>query len=241
MKWNAAKGGGILKLSDCDMQGRSSLILACEGGHTRLALRLLDEEFAMQNHPLRVLEAAISTDNEMHAMAICEHPKVEAAIRASDISRYKGYSGLVHTVSTYTEHAVRRGMSDVVLLLDDLNHQKVCKAVWHCTQKMHTFEGIEDIVHPGILRVAGKFLRDWRWAQVKRFFLLRYRGQDSEIATPKLQSYLLVRLPDELFCLTIDFLKPRGFHDAMKGLPFSPMTGRCECIEASFFAYPWHT
>ncbi|EGZ06434.1 hypothetical protein PHYSODRAFT_531275 [Phytophthora sojae] len=76
-------GGGVLKWSHCDDDVRSSLILACDGGHTRLALRLLDEidveEYAMQNHPFQVLEAAIETGNEAHAMGIAQHPK--AAVR----------------------------------------------------------------------------------------------------------------------------------------------------------------
>ncbi|EEY60880.1 uncharacterized protein PITG_13633 [Phytophthora infestans T30-4] len=75
--------GGIIKWSHCDEGTNSSLVLACQGGHTRLALRLLDEidveEYARQNDPFHVLEAAISTDDEIHAMAIAEHPK--AAIR----------------------------------------------------------------------------------------------------------------------------------------------------------------
>lgn len=100
-------------------------------------------------------------------------------------------------------------------------------------------EGVEDIVHPMILRVADEFLRDWRWAQLKRFFLLRYRGQDIKAATPELQSHLLVRLPDQLFCLTIDFLRPRDFHATMfKEL--SSLLTECErlhvCVKQSLVA-----
>ncbi|KAF4149172.1 hypothetical protein GN958_ATG01635 [Phytophthora infestans] len=242
-KWNAAKGGGIIKWSHCDEGTNSSLVLACQGGHTRLALRLLDEidveEYARQNDPFHVLEAAISTDDEIHAMAIAEHPKVIDGFQARDHFRYKGFCGsfLSHTVSTCTEAAIRHNMSELLVLMNGLNHEKVCKAAWHFTHRLVIRSDDREPIKPVILGIADTFLSDWRWSQSKIYLLVRQHGSKPEMASPKLQSHLLVRLPDGPFRCVIEFLTPRSFQDAARDCG---LLSSCACIDSVFGNCPWH-
>lgn len=119
LKWNAAKGEGVFKWSHCDEEVRSSLILACIGKHTKLALRLIDtidfDKFAKQNNPFELLEKAIESGSEPHALAIAAHPKIQ---RELQLQRYE-----------CTEAAIRQEMADVLQLMDQLNHHKVCRTV----------------------------------------------------------------------------------------------------------------
>lgn len=99
-------GQGVLKWSQCDEDDRSALILACHGGHTRLALRLLDEinieEYAIQNHPFHVLKTATEFGHEVHALAIGEHPKIQTALGAANLDSYKRCAGVYRSLSEHT-------------------------------------------------------------------------------------------------------------------------------------------
>ncbi|OWY99011.1 hypothetical protein PHMEG_00030069 [Phytophthora megakarya] len=225
MKWNTMKGEGILKWSHCDEDVHSSLILAILGGHTQLALRLLDEidlqRYSAQNHRFHVLQAAIKSKNEPHALAIAAHVKIRDAILAGKSEGFdrSGDPLRPYTIVKCTEDAVRQGMADVVSLMDTLNHPKVSKTVWY--HIYHSSETTAEATNPAILAIGDQYAKDWRWDKIKMVFLIRYRGMDSDVGNPSLRSHLLVRLPDQLFRLVVEFIQHKEVckTDAREGEP----------------------
>jgi hypothetical protein len=214
MKWNASMGGGVLKWSHCDESVHSSLLLACLGGHTQLALRLLDEidmeKYEMQNHPFHVLQAALELGDEAHALAIAEHPKIQSAVRD------KGAGGILdkHTLRRCVGAAVEREMATVLGFLDSLNHPEVSKSTWRSTLRLSAAQEMVQPVttNPVILGIADQFERDQRWEKVKGLFLLRSRGQEVGIVPGQLRADLLGLLPDQPFRLIVEFTTQKELH-----------------------------
>jgi hypothetical protein len=218
MKWNASKGGRVLRWSHCDGNANnSSLLLACLGGHTQLALRLLDEidieKYATQNHPFHVLEAVLKFGDEAHALAIAEHPNIQAAIGATDMQRYKGGGGpqREYTLQKCVELAVTRRTASVLRLMDYVNHPNVSKATWLAIFGISVDQkkARRKPTNPAILGIADQFVKDRRWDEVKGLFLLRHRGQDVESEDGQLRADLLADLPDHPFRLVVEFSKLR--------------------------------
>jgi hypothetical protein len=209
-KWNALQGGGALQWSDCEENGNSSLLLACLGGHTQLCLRILDEldmtEYSTENHPFAVLQQAIEVANEAHALAIAEHPKIQAAVQA----KYKDVRHSDYSLLNCVGCAVKQEMASVLRLLDSLNHPTVYKMTWLATFKYSEEQEklLPKTENPVILGVASQFAKDRRWEKAKWLVLLRRRGQDFEPEDGQLRVDLLARLPDHLFRLVVEFIKP---------------------------------
>lgn len=184
------------------------------------------------------------------------------------------------TLEVCTAAATRRNMADLLLVMDDFNHQKVCKATWytlnavdedqaedesdddfHATGFSYLDEDVYDPwdsdgvdlhglfirdetepreprqeeTHPVILGISQQFVKDWRWAQIKSLFLIRYRGLHSEEAT--LASHCLTLLPDPTVRLVTEFVKPKEFKKARSTL----FASNCECVGAGVYECPWHT
>ncbi|POM62584.1 hypothetical protein PHPALM_28250 [Phytophthora palmivora] len=191
--------GGILKWSHCDENVHSSLVLATLNGHTQLALRRLDEidieKYHQQNNPLQLLQIVIKSGNVPHVLAIAKHMKIQAAIKAGKDE--DPFIDTPYTIIKSTELAVQHGMTEVLCLMNTLNHPRVSKTM-----------NVEDR-HSEILGIADQYAKDWRWGKVKELFLVRYRGHDAGIENHTLRSHLLVRLPDQLFRLVVEFIQPK--------------------------------
>jgi hypothetical protein len=228
LQWNDQLGGTKFNWHDVDAGGRSALVLASGRANTAVTTLLLDKiniaRYAKQNHPFRVLKAAIDSGNEPHALQVAQHRKIHPSLEEPEVTRYKG-SGAPHlawTISSCTEAAVDLGMLELVQVLNQLNRRKVARAVWY---KMHKLseDGIDVLatVPRVLLQIGMHFTSAWRWRHVRELCLVRY-GRNQDELEGGLR--LLVSLPGDVFHRIVAFVAPTAFQH-----PWDFVKRWCDC------------
>ncbi|RLN49890.1 hypothetical protein BBJ28_00002012 [Nothophytophthora sp. Chile5] len=235
-QWNTVRGGTKFTWFNCDDRGRSALVLASMEQHTAVATLLLDridiKRYSRCNIPLKILQAAIDSGNEQHALEIAGHQQIRTTLEDPERTRYKG-SGrpyLAYTLSTCTEAAVERGMVDLVQVMNQFNWRKVSRAVWYKIREFSR-QGVEiqTTVPPVFLTIGKQFTNDWRWTHVRGLFLARYYGLVEKPGTgSELQKHPLGLLPDEVFARVVTFVVPEAFWHPSESVP-----GWCGCEKDS--------
>ncbi|KAF1787582.1 hypothetical protein JG687_00013636 [Phytophthora cactorum] len=221
----------VLLWSDKDDKGRTALGLACLHGHGRLASFLLD--LLEEEEPgisLYALNMALKSEDERCVMELLRNHKLQWLV-AQDRREAKL---MVHgewnqtqrtesgeeelTVASCVAKAVELEMVRVVSELHRLNRRCVGHATWFalcgrrevCRRAKTSIERRSSTVRPEFEEIAALYRQDCVWERIKFVFLIRYH---SERSLETMERNIVADLPDAVFRIVADFLKPK-FDDA---------------------------
>ncbi|RLN49888.1 hypothetical protein BBJ28_00002010 [Nothophytophthora sp. Chile5] len=241
LDWNQQSGQGALQWSDRDDEGNTALTLACSRGHGRLASYILDqldpEDECGPNTPLRALSIAIESQDERCVLDLLRNRKLQWEVEENrGVEKLLVHGEWIQTqgqrrdvavlkkevsVSTCVSSAIRYEMVRAVQALHRINRQCVGHATWFAlytaleTHKRGKTTRAQQLprVHPGLAAIAEMHRRDSVWERMQLVFLIRCAPNRSREKQTRPTVNVLAKLPDVLFRIVAEFLKPR-FDDA---------------------------